>query len=75
MAGNSYTQVIPKLIVRVLDSDQADSAILRLKLESFFILIHSFLLQIVQRYDIVLIQELRDSSATVIQSFLEVVNE
>ena len=67
--------VIPKLIVRVLDSDQADSAILRLKLESFFILIHSFLLQIVQRYDIVLIQELRDSSATVIQSFLEVVNE
>ena len=65
--------VIPKLIVRVLDSDQADSAILRWNL--YFILIHSFLLQIVQRYDIVLIQELRDSSATVIHSFLEVVNE
>ena len=28
--------VIPKLIVRVLDSDQAESAILRLKLESLF---------------------------------------
>ena len=65
--------VIPKLIVRVLDSDQADSAILRWNL--YFVLIHSFLLQIVQRYDIVLIQELRDSSATVIHSFLDVVNE
>ena len=71
--GLWQAMVIPKLIVRVLDSDQADSAILRWNL--YFVLIHSFLLQIVQRYDIVLIQELRDSSATVIHSFLEVVNE
>ena len=73
VAGNSCS----KSIVRVLDSDQADSVMRSLRLESFLILIHTLplLLQIVQRYDIVLIQELRDSSATVIQSFLEVVNE
>ncbi len=32
-------------------------------------------LQIVRRYDVVLIQEIRDASQTVIASFLEVVNK